>query len=151
MDLRLIKLKFGHEGVYQVPSKQAPARIPSDNGLLLMSVWKGAFLADVRKPLANGDDMKFKGSVSKFDSRGREFFTLSLGPLLCPKTTFANQEFGCTRWNLQLRSLSTNIVVYWAYWMSLLYSDSTKYSLSKHFPTNTKSIFSRIINKFFFK
>lgn len=46
--------------------------MPSDNGLLLMSVWKGAFLANVRKPLANGDDMKFKGFVEvRSDDEGK--------------------------------------------------------------------------------
>lgn len=49
-----------------------------------MSVWKGAFLADVRKPLANGDDMKFKGSVEvRFERKGVLHFVA--GPRYAPK------------------------------------------------------------------
>lgn len=83
--------------------------MPSDNGVLLMSVWKGAFLADVRKPLANGDDMKFKGSVEvRFERKGVLHFVA--GSRYAPKppslTENSAARIGVYSYALCLRILS---------------------------------------------
>lgn len=83
--LYLIEFVFGHDEVYQVSSKQRVSLQYSR--LLLMSVWRRRggdttpqedFLAGARKPLANGDSIKFKGFVEvRSDGEERKFFTLS--------------------------------------------------------------------------